>query len=315
MDIRGFFYILWCMTYFNRVAGIVYAVLSSATFGLIPLFSIPLLESGVGAPTILSYRFMLAAVAVSIVMLATHRSFKLEKRELGVVILLAALYAATAILLLESYKYIPSGAATTIHFLYPLAVTLSMSLLFGEHISVVTYIAVGMSLVGVALLAWGTHSSSNFGRGVTLALMTVVTYAAYIIGVMRSRAARINSLTLTFYVLVIGAVMFMLYAFATTGIEAVHRWSNWRDLLMLSLICTVLSDFTLILAIKNIGSTMTSILGSMEPLTAVIVGVMYFSERFDYSSITGLILIILAVVLVITQTQTNNRQEKELTKM
>ncbi len=300
------------MTHFNRVAGIIYAILSSATFGLIPLFSIPLLESGVGSPTILCYRFMLAAAAMAVVMLMTRRSFKIERKQLGIVILLSALYAATAILLLESYEYIPSGAATTIHFLYPLAVTLTMSWFFGEKSSVVTYIAVGVSLVGVILLAWGTHASSHFGRGVILALITVATYAAYIVGVMRSRAARIDSLTLTFYVLAIGAAMFMLYALTTTGIEAVHRWSSWRDLLMLAIICTVLSDFTLILAIKNIGSTMTSILGSMEPLTAVIVGVMYFGERFDYSSIAGLILIILAVVLVITQTKNNKLNKEEL---
>ena len=300
------------MTHLSRVTGIIYAVISSATFGLIPLFSIPLLESGVGSPTILCYRFLLAAAVMAVVMLMTRRSFKIERRQLGIVILLSALYAATAILLLESYEYIPSGVATTIHFLYPLAVTLTMSWLFGEKSSVVTYIAVGVSLVGVALLAWGTHSSNYFGRGVTLALMTVVTYAAYMVGVMRSRAARIDSLVLTFYVLVIGAIMFMIYALTTTGIEAIHRWSSWRNLLMLAVICTVLSDFTLILAIKNIGSTMTSILGSMEPLTAVIIGVMYFGERFDYSSIAGLILIILAVVLVITQAKNDKTKIEEL---
>ena len=72
---------------------------------------------------------------------------------------------------------------------------------------------------------------------------------------------------------------------------------------MLALLCTVLSDFTLILAIKRIGSTMTSILGSMEPMTAVIVGVLYFDERFDVVSIVGLLLIVVAVVLVIVQSR------------
>ena len=96
-------------------------------------------------------------------------------------------------------------------------------------------------------------------------------------------------------------LLFFLYALATTGIEAVHHWSDWRDLIMLALVCTVLSDYTLVLAIKRIGSTMTSILGSMEPLTAVIVGVVYFGERFDSSSVAGLILIIAAVVLVIAR--------------
>lgn len=285
----------------SSTTGVLYAIASSATFGLIPLFSIPLLSSGIGSPTILCYRFIVAAIIMAVVLLFTKRNLRLHAKQLGVTVLLSVLYSLTAILLIESYEYIPSGVATTIHFLYPLAVTLSMSWLFGERTTTTTYIAVVVSLVGVALLAWGDHTQGDFQRGVTLALLTVVTYAAYIVGVMRSSASSIDSLVLTFYVLVIGAGLFFIYAVATTGIEYVHRWSDWRDLIMLALVCTVLSDYTLILAIKRIGSTLTSILGSMEPLTAVVVGVLYFGEQFDSSSVAGLILIITAVVLVIAR--------------
>lgn len=284
-----------------NISGVAFAIISSATFGLIPLFSIPLLGRGIGSPTILCYRFLLAALAMAVVMLLTRRKFRLELSKLGTVAILSILYASTAILLIESYDYIPSGIATTIHFLYPLAVTLTMSWLFGEKTTATTYIAVVVSLVGVGLLAWGNHTEGDFHKGVTLSLLTVISYAAYIIGIMRSRASTIDSLVLTFYVLVIGAALFFIYALSTTGIEAIHHWSDWRDLVMLALICTVLSDYTLILAIKRIGSTLTSILGSMEPLTAVIVGVVYFGEHFDSSSVAGLILIIVAVVLVIAR--------------
>lgn len=289
------------MKRWSRITGVTSAVVSSTTFGLIPLFTISLLAVGVGSPTILCYRFLIAAVAMAIIMFFTRRSFRIAMDQVVVMALLAALYASTAILLLESYKYIPSGIATTIHFLYPLVVTLTMAWLFKEKMSRSIYIAVVLSLIGVALLAWGEHDAGDFRRGVTYALVTVVTYAAYIVGVMRSRAARVDSVVLTFYVLAFGALMFMFYALATTGIEAVHRWSSWRDLLMLALICTVLSDFALIMAIKRIGSTRTSILGSMEPLTAVVVGVVYFGERMDTTSVIGLLLVICAVVVVIVQ--------------
>lgn len=289
------------MTQWNNITGVTYAVLSSASFGLIPLFSISLLSVGVGSPTILCYRFLIAAVVMAIIMFFTRRSFRLSADVVVAVALLSILYASTAILLLESYKCIPSGVATTIHFLYPLVVTLTMSWLFKERISRSIYVAVVVSLLGVSLLAWGYHTEGNFRLGVTLALLTVVSYAAYIVGVMRSRASRVDSIVLTFYVLAFGALLFLLYAMATTGIEAVHRWGDWRDLIMLAIVCTVLSDYTLILAIKRIGSTRTSILGSMEPLTAVVVGVVYFREHIDATSVVGLILVIVAVVMVIVQ--------------
>lgn len=289
------------MTQWNKITGVTYAVVSSTTFGLIPLFTISLMAVGVSSPTILCYRFLLAAVAMAAIMFFSRRSFRLAADEVAVVAILAVLYASTAILLLESYKCIPSGIATTIHFLYPLAVTLTMSWVFKEHISSTIYIAVLLSLVGVALLAWGNHTEGDFRRGVSFALLTVVTYAAYIVGVMRSRASRVDSIVLTFYVLAFGALLFFLYAMATSGIEAVHSVASWRDLIMLALVCTVLSDYTLILAIKRIGSTRTSILGSMEPLTAVVVGVVYFGERIDTTSVIGLLLVICAVVVVIVQ--------------
>lgn len=289
------------MTQWNKITGVAYAVVSSTTFGLIPLFTISLMAVGVSSPTILCYRFLLAAVAMAVIMFFTRRSFRLESDQMAVVALLAVLYASTAILLLESYKCIPSGIATTIHFLYPLAVTLTMSWVFKERISSTIYIAVVLSLVGVALLAWGNHTEGDFRRGVSLALLTVVTYAAYIVGVMRSRASRVDSIVLTFYVLAFGALLFFVYAMATSGIEAVHSAASWRDLIILALLCTVLSDYTLILAIKRIGSTRTSILGSMEPLTAVVVGVLYFGERIDTTSVVGLLLVICAVVVVIVQ--------------
>lgn len=283
------------------IKGVIYAVVSSMTFGLIPLFTVPLLMGGVGAQTLLFYRFLFAALILFMVVWIKRVDVKLRFSQLRIVFALSVLYALTAILLIESYKVIPSGIATTIHFLYPLAVTLVMSWFYGEATSSVTYIALVVSIVGVLLLAWGSHDGGNFRIGVLLALCTVVTYALYIVWVMKSRASQIEPLVLTLYVLLICAMLFFIYAIVTSGIEPIHSFVEWRDLLMVALLCTVLSDYTLVLAIKNIGSTMTSILGSMEPMTAVIVGVVYFGERFDMVSIAGVILIIFAVVMVIVQ--------------
>lgn len=291
---------------FNNISGVFYAVVSSASFGLIPLFSISLMDTGIAMPSILFYRFAVAAAIMAIVVLLTGRNFRIERRYMPSVVWLSVLYAVTAILLLASYRDIPSGVATTIHFLYPLAVTLIMSMFFKERATITTLIAVGVSLAGVALLTWGNHSVGDYKHGVLLVLVTVATYAIYIVGVMKSRASRVDSVVLTFYVLMLGALIFFLYALATSGVDSIHRWSNWRDIVMLALLCTVLSDLTLILAIKRIGSTMTSILGSMEPMTAVIVGVLYFDERFDTTSVIGLLLIVIAVVLVIVQSRDVN---------
>ena len=270
--------------------GIIYAVVSSATFGLIPLFSIPLLQAGMASPAILFYRMLLSAAMMGLVALVTHRNLRISGRD------------ATSLGLLRSYDYIPSGVATTVNFLYPLVVAIVMALFFRERSSVWIVVAIFISLVGVALLAWGDAGHRDPARGLAFAGMTVVTYAVYIIGVMKSRTAMLDPLVVAFYVLAFSAAIFLVYALSTSGLGVVHTWPTWRSLLLLALLPTVLSNYTLVQAIRHIGPTMTSILGSMEPLTAVLVGVVHFGERFDLDAAAGLILVITAVIIVILQT-------------
>ena len=180
-----------------------------------------------------------------------------------------------------------------------------MTLLFGERSSGWILMVFLISLVGVALLSWGDISGGgDHIRGVFYALMTVATYAIYIVGVMKSRASKVDTTVLAFYVLSISALFFLIYSISTEGVAIVKGWHSWRNLLLLALLPTVLSNITLVLAIRDIGSTMTSILGSMEPLTALGIGVWRFDESFTIDSAAGALLVILAVVIVIIQSKT-----------
>lgn len=119
---------------------------------------------------------------MGLVALVTHRNLRISGRDAAVLGLLAVMYAATSLGLLRSYDYIPSGVATTVNFLYPLVVAIVMALFFRERSSVWIVVAIFISLVGVALLAWGDAGHRDPARGLTFAGMTVVTYAVYIIG-------------------------------------------------------------------------------------------------------------------------------------
>lgn len=126
----------------NNLRGVLYAVVSSATFGLIPLFSIPLLQGGMSSPAILFYRFGLAAAMMGLIALATRRPLRITWPQTGTLLLLGAMYSVTALGLLRSYTYIPSSVATTINFLYPLGVAIVMTLFFREKNSVWLLVAI-----------------------------------------------------------------------------------------------------------------------------------------------------------------------------
>ncbi|MEG1622232.1 MAG: DMT family transporter [Alistipes sp.] len=284
--------------------GGIYAILSSGTFGLIPLFSLPLLQSGLHPTSILFYRLGFAALMMGLIVLLTRRSFRVNLRDLVVLAGLGALYLSTSLGLLLSYNYIPSGVTTTINFLYPLVVAIAMSLFFKEKSSIWILVAVLISLAGVGLLSWGDIGNNDPGKGVLFAAMTIFSYAIYIIMMMKSRVATMDSLVLTFYVLLFGALCFLLASLVFVGsIDGLHGGEVWMNILLLAAIPTVFSNITLVLAIKAIGSTMTSILGSMEPLMAVLVGVLHFGETFNMESAAGLILVITSVIIVILQSK------------
>ncbi|SHG25217.1 EamA domain-containing membrane protein RarD [Dysgonomonas macrotermitis] len=283
----------------NSAKGIIYALISSGTFGLIPLFSLPLMnEDGVGLPTILFYRFLISTVMMGAVCLVKKENLKVSVKDIITLTWLGTLYAGTALCLIYSYKYIPSGVATTIHFIYPISVSLIMVFFFKERRSVILLLTAILSLLGVALLCWTNNGVIN-PAGIGIAAITIFSYACYIVGVNKSSVSSMNAEVLTFYILLAGALIFMTFALTTTGIDPVSGVQPWTRLVLLAFLPTVLSDLTLILAIKYAGSTITSILGSMEPLVAVCIGVFYFHEAFGMSSFFGLVLILLSVILVI----------------
>lgn len=283
----------------KNIKGIAYALISSSTFGLIPLFSIPVLASGaMGVPSLLFYRFAFATAAIAVAGLALKRNFKIKPAVLVKVSVLGIFYASTSMGLTMSYQYISSGAATTIHFLYPILVTAIMIAFFGEKASRTLIAASVLSIIGVALLSHGEGGVEP--KGLLLVLMTVVTYATYIVGVNKSGVESTDPVILTFYVFVASTALFAAYAWGTDGtIEPIKDCTTMWHIVLLALLPTVISDFTLILAIKYVGSTVTAILGSMEPLTAVLVGVFYFSESFSIKTAAGLALVLFAVTMVV----------------
>ena len=116
----------------NRIKGILYAAVSSSTFGLAPFFSITLLMIGFSAFEVLSYRWGVASIVLTVLGLFSGCKFRLSVKDFKVVFGLSLLRAITSFSLIIAYQNIASGVASTIHFMYPLVVALAMMFFFRE---------------------------------------------------------------------------------------------------------------------------------------------------------------------------------------
>lgn len=285
----------------DRVKGILYAAVSSSTFGLAPLFTLLLLGAGYSSFEVLSYRWGVASLFLGTLGLLSGRNFRLGRRAFFTVFLLSLFRAATSLSLVIAYQHIASGVASTIHFMYPLAVALAMMCFFRERGSVWVFAAIGMSIVGAVMLSLGNvdFEQGNTALGMISACVSVVSYGGYIVGVRKSRAAEIDSTVLTCYVMGLGALYFICGGLSTGGIRLETDGMTWLWILGLALPATAVSNMTLVQAIKRIGPTLTSIFGAMEPLTAVVIGVAIFHEPFTMQGAAGILLIVAAVSIVV----------------
>ena len=309
----------------RSIKGLIMAILSSATFGLIPLFSIPLMENSnvalqLNLDNVCFYRFLFSALLMGVIVFVSFarkskedfnfrkvaaEAFALTPKQLGLMMLISVFYASTSIFLTASYTIgeIPSGIATTMHFLYPVFVTSMMILFFGEKFTTLKALSIILAFGGVFFL-----SGASFNEGISLnplgllfVLVTIFTYGSYIIGVNNLKPiASMNGMKLTFYVLAFSCLLFCGNILVKGGsFQPLVTFHQWWNILALAFIPTLISDLTLVYAIQIIGSTTTAILGCMEPLTAVLVGITVFGERLNLNQGIGMVLVLVAVYLVI----------------
>lgn len=289
--------------------GYIYALLAASAFGFIPLFSIPVLQAGMHTSSVLIYRMGLSSVLTLAVILVRRQSLRIGLRQAGALAGLAFFYTLSSLFLLESYLYIPSGVATTIHFLYPVFVTLTAALFFGEKLSPGSLLAALLSLCGVALLSAGTLGHLLDGSlerekaliGIGLVLITVVGYGSYLLFYSRPLIRQLDSAVSTFYVLLLTTLFCSLALLlrGEEGLQAVPDWATAVNLLLLSTIPTLCSNLLLVLAIRRVGSTPTSVLGCMEPLTAVVLGVAFLGETLSALQTAGIFTVLAAVAWTI----------------
>lgn len=299
----------------KKYLGFLYGIISASTFGLIPVFSIPALNAGMSVNNVLFFRFLISTILLGAFLLIRKHSIKVKKEEFLTLAGLILLSGTTAFCLMKSYCYIPSGVATTIHFLYPVLVTVLMTLFFKEKFSIWFAVAIGLAVSGVATISGISSGGEVNAIGLGYALMTVLTYALYIVGINKSKAGRMNSLTMTFYVMVMLCVFFFTLSMVEGGIKMIPDVKVLGDITLLALFPTLLSNFTLIMAIKKIGSTTTAIMGCVEPVTAVMMGVLILSEPLFMHHIVGIALILTSVSFVILSDKLTPKFKQLATKL
>jgi drug/metabolite transporter (DMT)-like permease len=258
-----------------RLNGMFYAAISSASFGFSPLFTLGLLTAGFSSFDVLSYRWLIAGIVLMIYAWCKKKSLRLSSfGEAWKIILLSFLRSVTSLSLLIGYANISSGISSTINFMYPVIVTLCMMIAFGEKRTWVDFVAIAGSFFGVYLLASGDSiivEGGNTRLGLISSLISAFSFAAYYIVMKQVKADKIEVVKFTTWMMMMSAFYFIICAFVFEGkLTFITDGKCWMNILGLGLWATMVSNITGVKAVRRIGPTLTSVLGALQPLTAVI---------------------------------------------
>ncbi len=283
----------------TKKLGFVAAIVAAIAYGLNPLFALPIFEEGMRVDSVIFYRLFFAAIILAVIMICRRQSFGVAKEELLPLISLGGLFAVASYTLFESFNYMDAGIACTILFIYPLIVAVIMAMFFRERASLITYASIALSLVGIVMLYNGEGGQKLSTTGVVIVLISALTYALYIVVANKSRASKISPIKVTFYATSVSSMLVAVKLNFLADLQAIPSPVAAVNLAGLVFVTTLLSMVLIAYAAKNIGSTYTSIMGCLEPLTALILGVLVFDEAMTPRITLGVFLILVSVSLVI----------------
>lgn len=275
--------------------GYIYTALSAIIFGLMPLLTKIIIARGATSLTIPFFRVFYVTIVLFLVLKIKKIDLHLEKRDLLSAILTSIFGSGLTIIILnESYNYVDTGIATSLHFLYPLFVAILCCFFYGEKIKKKQIISLSFALVGI-ICFMSKGNGSLFGY--FLAIASGLTYAFYLVKMDKTGLVKMNALKLSFYLALFTTIeIFTMNLFMQDVVFKMDAIA-YGLLLVLALSSSFLATVLLQKGVLLLGSTRASFICLLEPVTSMVVGILWLNEAFTLNKGLGGLAIIISLII------------------
>ncbi|SEW14262.1 Threonine/homoserine efflux transporter RhtA [Chryseobacterium wanjuense] len=279
-----------------KLKGYALGIISAVSYGLIPIFIVPVKQAHFSLDITLFYRFLFSALMIGGYLLYSKESFSINKKEGLILAVLGMCYALSSEFLFLGYDFLTAGIASTVLFIYPVIVALIMFFFYKEKLNFISILSLLLAFAGVIVLCLkGKGLEINY-IGLGIVMLSSLFYALYIIIVNKSNI-KVSGFKLSFYSMLFTSGFFMIKALLGKESFAIPSITLFFSFVVFAFLTTVVSTLCLVFAIKSIGSTPAAILGALEPVVAVLVSVLIFNEKFTFNLFLGITLILVGVIL------------------
>jgi len=280
-----------------RAIAILQVLLSGVAFGTLGVFGKLAFSAGLSPGEFLAFRFVIAStILVAFVAIFRPRDFTaLNRRSIAACLLLGVLgYAVFSSCYFMALERISASLTVLLLYTYPALVAVGAYLLFGERVGRRSFVGIVLACAGLTLLV-GTDVAVRNPSGVLYGLGSAIVYALYILGTSRwlrgvpplAASALIQASA--------GLTLFCVHLASNTRVGEMFV-ENWLLILATALIATVLAMSLFIIGLQKLRSSEVSLLSMMEPISAVVLAVIFLDESLAGSQVLGGILVVGALV-------------------
>ena len=279
----------------DKTKGIVFGILAAFIYGFTPILGKLTFLEGSNTMSLSFYRNLLSLPFLFLFLKYKKVDFKIDKVQCKKLAVLASLGPTlTSLTLYGSYSYISVGMATTIHYIYPVLVAAASIIIFKEKISIEKLLALLLSTAGVALFFEGDFNII----GVILAFMSGVIYATHMLFIDKSGLNIMYPFKISFYLSLFSSIYLFLAGTVSSSLVFVMTPKGWIFAILVAFFVSFLANTFIPISIKYTGPTVTSIVGLFEPITSIVMGILFLSEPLTIKSVIACILILLGVFIV-----------------
>lgn len=277
--------------------GLYMVVISGVVFGLQPIAVSFCYTQGANPTILLILRFLVLIIALFPGILKSGGIIRHLKKNGRQLFMLSLASAVTPLLLFSAYNYLATGLVTTLHFMYPVLVALICLIFFHDILSRLRMICLALCLAGMLLLLDTFQGSSLIG--IALALASGVTYSIYIVGLDKFQLEGMSSTQILFFIetfnlLLIGGI----YSTLTNSLFVSITPLGWTVAFLISIVVGIFGHLFFLIGVRYTEAQTASIASTMEPITSILIGVLFMGEPFNLRIGAGTIMILSAVILL-----------------
>lgn len=281
----------------NKTKGFICVIIAAFIFGFTPILCKLTYSGGSNAIMLVFLRNGMSLPIMYTILRYTKVSIKVSWSELRKLFFLSIFSTIlTALLLYISYNFISVGMATTVHYVYPILVAFVLAIFFKEKITKIQIFSLIVSSAGIMLFFDGGSSLSLFG--LFIAFASGIAYGISLIYMDKSGLKNYPPLLVTFYTCMFSSLVLLIVAITSGNFTLSLTPTAWTYSFIVSILTSVIAISFMQIGVKNVGPTTTAILCMFEPITSVVMGIIFLNEPITLKSTLACILILIAVLIL-----------------